>query len=300
MNKLPFGQRFGFEQSKPIDDDFPESARVALAYLLDNLVHKGYVSSWREVYDELHRTGRLVDVKSGASGRVLALDLLREMNWVQVYVFCERVYDCLLIPRGYFEESLPYDHSGAWVETESISEVRAYYVDGLNSILAEENIGYHFVNGQFQRRGRPQTQKSIQRLGAVLADPRLARVRVHFNKARKFFDERPEPDTENCVKEAVCALEASVEILTGKPASRNFDRVIRQFQGNEPGKIPPPIVEGMIKLRAYRGGAQGVAHAALEGSAVSEVGAELVLSLVATYITYLVDLFQQEEEELPF
>ena len=169
------------------------------------------------------------------------------------------------------------------------------------TMLAEENIGYHFVDGQLQRRGRPQTQKSVQRLGAVLANSRLARVRAHFNKARKFFDERPEPDAENCVKEAVCALEASAEIFTGKPASRDFDRVIRQLQGNKLGEIPPPIAEGMIKLRAYRGGAQGVAHAALQGSTVSEIEAELVLSLVAAYITYLYDLFLQEEEEgIPF
>ena len=96
------------------------------------------------------------------------------------------------------------------------------------------------------------------------------------------------------------ALEASVEVLTGKSVSKSFDRAIRQLQGNEPGRIPPPIAEGMIKLRAYRGGAQGVAHAALEGSLVSEIEAELVLSLVAAYITYLVDLFPQEEEEIPF
>jgi hypothetical protein len=296
--KLPFGQRLGVGHSNPVDDDFPESARIALSFLLADLVANEYIDSWAKVYAELQRTGRLPDTEDCEWWETL--DYLRAMDWIQVYTFCERVHDRLLSRRGYLEESLPYDHPDAWVETESLSDVRAYYTEELNNILAEENIGYVFVNGQFQRRGRPQTQKNIQRMGAVLANPQLTSVRVHFNKARKFFDERPQPDVENCVKEAVCALEAAVEILTGKPASKSFDKVIRQLQGTEPGEIPPPIAGGIIKLRAYRGGAQGVAHAALDGNVVSKAEGELVLSVVAAYITYLYGLLSKEEEDIPF
>ena len=56
----------------------------------------------------------------------------------------------------------------------------------------------------------------------------------------------------------------------------------------------------MIKLHGYRGSGRGVAHAALEGNRVSEIDAELVLSLTAAYITYLVDLFPDSEDEIPF
>jgi hypothetical protein len=197
-------------------------------------------------------------------------------------------------------DAVPPDYPGRWVETKGLSQVREYYTDELNNILAEENIGYTFINGEFQRRGRPQTQKSIQRLGAVLADPRLARVRAHFNEARSFFDERPDADVEDCVKEAVCALEAAVEILTDRPASRDFERMIKRLEGGESGEIPPPIAQGMIKLRAYRGSAQGVAHAALKGNVVSEAEAELVLSVVAACVTYLHDVLSPQEEQFPF
>ena len=57
---------------------------------------------------------------------------------------------------------------------------------------------------------------------------------------------------------------------------------------------------GIIKLHAYRGSGQGVAHAALAGTKVSELEAELVLSLVASYITYLTDLLLRPEDENPF
>jgi hypothetical protein len=301
MSKVPFTQRFGLEQSKPIDDDFPESARIALTHLMDALADMQYLTRQDRVLNELFRTGRFTGQEFDFSfedpffDRVL--HVLQKMEWWQVYAFCERVYDHLLQSTGFYPDA---QFEESWVETESISEVREHYTNELNDILAEENLAYHFLDGQFQRRGRAQTQKSIQRVGVVLADPSLTRVRNHYNKARKFFDERPEPDVENCIKETLCALEACLEILIKKGANKDFTKAIKQLQGNDPKQIPAPIAEGMIKLHAYRGSGQGVAHAALHGSRVSEVEAELVLNLVASYITYLVDLLSQPEEGIPF
>jgi hypothetical protein len=186
------------------------------------------------------------------------------------------------------------------VVTGSLEDARGYYSTELNELLAEENLAYEFVEGIFQRRGRPQTQKSLRRMSAVLADPKFSQARNHYNKAVRFFNERPNPDVENCIKEAACALEAFVEILFGKRAAKNFDEAIRSRQGNAEGQLPPTIGESIIKLRAFRGSAKGVAHAAIEGGPVSEVEAELALSLAASYITYLRDKFPPKEEEIPF
>ncbi len=300
MEKLPFKQRFGFDATKPIVKDFPETARIALCYLINDLIKREYLGDNKnkalgKVINELYRilrkrvTGNFKDVDEEL------MWLLKTMEWPQVYTFCERVYERFLTSVG------PRDRSGTVVEgweTESITEVRQYYSDELNNLLLEENISYQFIDGQFLRKGRAQTQKNIQRAGAVLSDPSLLRVRTHFNKARSFYDLRPDPDVENCIKEALCALEACVEIKTKKPASKDFIKVIKQLTGND--KIPSPIAEGMLKLYAYRGSGEGVAHAAIEGVKVTALEAELVLSLVATYITYVVDLFIESEDEIPF
>lgn len=304
MSMLPFAQRFGFDTSKPVTDDFPDKARVSLAYLFRDLLDRRYIESWHRVHQELHRTGAITDdvITDDVLGQYpakkdldTALVLLQEMKWDRVYSFCERAYRRLLRTVEGWD-----DEMDGMVTTVAIGEVRDYYQGELNELLGENNIGYHFVDGEFQRRGRAQTQKSIQRVGTVLSQSRLVPVRVHFNKALKYFNERPEPEKENCVKEAVCALEAAVEVLTRKPASKDFTKAVRQLEGSGPGQIPPPIVQGMIKLYAYRGSAQGVSHAALEGSNVSEIEAELVLTLVASYVTYLADLFPEEEQEIPF
>jgi hypothetical protein len=241
---------------------------------------------------ELNRIGRITSavIETPLSEKFQHQLSLRldGLDWIQTYIFCERIYDKLLqaTQRSYDE----YD---------TLDDVRTYFAKEINLLLDEEGLAYTFVDGRFIRRGSAQTQIAFARVGTVLSDTRLNKVKLHFNKAREFFNKRPEPDVENCVKEALCSLEACVEILTRKQASKDFERAIRQLQGNEQEKIPAPIGESMIKLHGYRGSGQGVAHAALEGARVSPDEAELILSLVASYITYLYNLYIQEDE-FPF
>jgi hypothetical protein len=291
MSKIPFNHRLGYNNSKQITHDFPESGRVALTYLLQDLINRGFIicndenigwlENWYPVITELRRTGRkaYVDEEPFQTPADLAGWLLYEMEWEQVYISCERIYDRVL---------------------NNINEAREYFSDEVNNILIEENVAFRFQDGQFFKRGRPQTQKNINRVGLVLNDPALEKVRTHYNKAQKFFNERPEADVGNCVKEALCALEATLEVITGKTAAKDFSKIIQQLQGNDIEQIPAPIAQSMVKLHGYRGSGQGVAHAALTGNKVSEIEAELVLSLVAAYISYLYDSLFKDEEEIPF
>jgi hypothetical protein len=293
MTYSSLSQRLGKNPGKAIDNDFPSTARTALVYLLADLHDKGYLVDSNVVIRELNRIGRIIkgDLDQTESKGFLNQISARihKLSWNQVYFFCERVYSKLLRDVGNeFDE---------WYK--SIAEVRSYFTNEVNLIMEEENLVFHFSDGQFHRRGSAQTQKVFERVGAVLANPKLEKVKNHYNKARKFFDLRPTPDLENCVKEALCALEACIEILTAKNASKEFEKAIRQLQGNRPDQIPSPIGDGMIKLHSYRGSGQGVAHASLQGNRVALVDAELVLSLVASYITYLVDLFPSAED-IPF
>lgn len=299
MPSPPFKQRFGFENAKLIDSQFPDSARVALAYLLKNLKDQSALAEHGtdSVIDELLRTGRLLpsDVASRSDTPFLqrTLDLLRKMEWWQVYTLCERIYRYQIREVGW------WSNENDWIVSKTKEEIQGYFADQINEVLAEENMAYQFLDGEFQRQGRAQTQKTMQRVGRVLGQARLSTVRNHYNKAQAFFNARPVIDVENCVKEALCALEACLEIMSGRPAAKDFAKAVQQLKGNEAHQIPPPIAEGMIKLHGYRGSGQGVAHAALEGNRVTELDAELVLSLAASYISYLVDLLS-ESEEIPF
>jgi hypothetical protein len=293
MSIVSFNQRVGLEQSKPIDNDLPVNVRTALAYVMVDLSERDYLKGRESTYKELLRTGRLSEADFNHNYNTTfffkMVEPLQQMDWWRIYIFLERVYSQLLTSEKSYDEE---NHT--WIERTSLAEVQKYFINEINTILAEDNLAYYFADGQFMRRGRAQTQKSFQRMGTVLSNPLLSNVRDHYNKAHKFFDERPEPDVENCVKEAVCALEACLEVLTKSNVSGNFAKAVKQIQ-----EIPPTIAGGMIQLYAYRGDGKGVAHAAPQGSKVTEIEAELVLNLVASHITYLVDLLSQPDE-IPF
>ena len=186
------------------------------------------------------------DIRAPFAAQIL--EPLRAMQWYQVCTFCERVYRFCISEVGWHDDS-----SDEWHVTATKQEVQADFAEQLNAILVEEHIAYRFVDGEFQRQGRAQTQKNLQRVGTVLGLPQLRAARKHFVNAQKFFDHRPEPDLPNCVKEALCALEAALEVLSQKPASNEFTKVVKQLLGNHEKQIPPPIAEGMIRLHAYRG-----------------------------------------------
>ncbi|MBI1879932.1 MAG: hypothetical protein HYR94_17215 [Chloroflexi bacterium] len=140
--------------------------------------------------------------------------------------------------------------------------------------------------------------KQFDEIKSLLDENNLHEAQSHFAKAVRFLDDEIDLNHENCIKEAICALEASVEKLTGKPASKDFAKVIKQLQGKELGQIPPTIANGIIQLYGYRGDGKAIAHAALQGSSVSGKEAELVLNLVASYISYLHDLYSHDENTI--
>jgi len=190
---IPFEQRFGLTDKKPIHDDFPESARVALVYLIEDLWSKNYIisnentQSWRITFNELYRVGRTLESDAHWNSTQEELFwLIKKMDWFKIFTFCERVYSRLLTK----------------VDSVSLEEVQEYFSLELNQLLMEENIDYKFEIGQFERKGRLQTQKSINKMGSVLSDSSLIDVRRHYNKALKFFNQTPEADYSNSVADA--------------------------------------------------------------------------------------------------
>jgi hypothetical protein len=285
-------RRLGQHVGKPIIEDFPQTARIALCYLLDEINSKGYLVSEKTVIRELNRCGRftsedLTGAKSDSYINKISVRI-NKLDWIQLFTFCERLYERLLT-------SIEYDFQ----EVVSLADARLYFTNEINTILDEENIAFYFEDGQFRRRGHVQTQKAISRVGEVLSNPNLVKVKYHFNKALGFYNQRPKPDLENCIKEVLCALEACVEITTLKKASEDFPKALRQLIGNNENNIPGPIAESIIKIHGYRGSGEGVSHGSLGGNLVRMPDVELVLSIAASYITYLSTLFIHEEE-IPF
>lgn len=291
--KTAFTQRIGVNQNAPIANGFPDTAKTGLWYILKRFVteekvrHRDEKNPWDLIILEMLRTIRTEAVPAEPDAfpnlpEEDCHDSLKAMSWTQVYIFCERFYAHILNDAGYL------DRDGDWIVRIPVSTARDEFTDEINNLLGEENLSFVFENGEFRRAGRPQTQKNISRMNAVLVEPRLERVLKHFQKAYAFFSAKA-PDNENALKEAVTAVEAAIEIVSGNKVSKDFAKEVLKL--SEAG-IPATIVQVLVKLHACRGSASGAAHANVTGGfKVGSLEAELMLSLSAAVITYVVDYY---------
>lgn len=285
---------------RPIDGEFPATARVALLHLLHDLVDKRYVAGWPQLANELQRVGRLTRKKYGThTSRDLneaqkdCEDCINSIKWERMYDFCERLY-------GHLAEEIGDHNINNFYEIEvPRSEVQAYIARELQLMFAEEGLAFEFGDGTVQRQGRRHTVEKVSHAQLVLNDQRLNPARVHFNKALNFFRKPSQPDWENAVKEAVCAVEAAGKALFPQAKAKTLNELVGWLQRES--KAPKPLIHTIQGIYAYRGGGEGIAHGGADGGRATSAVAEYVIAVCASQIIYLVDLEHGEEEgEVPF
>jgi len=221
-----------------------------------------------------------------------AAEKIHSLRWDLVYVLCERIYEVILQPE--FE----YDINGNGEEVVSLSQVRREFEADVNQALAEDNSAYRMRQGTVYRPGRSHSRKLATRAGVVLQDPNLRDARIHYQKAVRFFSDLESSDFENCIKEAISALEAASRALF-PDLKGGLDKVLRQIRDEEGEAIPPTVVKGILAPFYFRGDGKGIAHGNSSGGKASARLAEWVLSVVAASIILLKDISDCIDEEPP-
>lgn len=283
-----------------VDNDCPASARTGLLHLLADLVDKRYLENWCVVAREQQRIARLPPVTylmhssvHEKQARKDVEDILSALPWDKVYDFCERLFSHLVRPVGYF-------NNGEFCEETSKADIQSYVNSELQRLFMEEGLAFEFTDGLVKRQGRQHTVNKTAKAQMVLGDARLTLARTHYDKALKFFRNPASPDYENCVKEAVCAVEAAGKILFPEAKAPTLDGVIKWLMASNEISFPKSLGHTYTGIYAYRNGGDGVAHGATQGGAATVEVAEYVLAVCASQIIYLVDLANGRENEIAF
>jgi hypothetical protein len=287
---VPFSARNRGPHAR-IDNNFPETARIGLLHLLGRLVELGYVDQWDAILKELQRIARARpdDENSGS-----AQELLLGLSWEKTFDFCQRLYGHLA------QDASRYDRqSDEWVLVTPKHKVQEYIATELQILFLEEHLAFEFSNGLVRRRGRRNTGEQVARAQLVLGDPRLSAALGHFTKALRYFRSVSEPDHENAVKEAVCAVEATARVLFPS-GGKTLGDVISSITGSEEGQLPKPIAQTFHGLYGFRSGGQGVGHGGATGGPATKEIAEYALALAASQIVLLVDFSAASEPDVPF
>jgi len=161
----------------------------------------------------------------------------------------------------------------------------------INAILAREGMQWELENGELVRVFNPQIDKQIKEVRVLLTNPTCKGPDEQFAKALDCLNKRPQPDEENCVKDAVGALEAVANIIAGTTGVQLNTLIDREpFRSN----IHPTIRQAVEKIYAYRGAAPGVGHGQVGPATVGIAEATWVLAACAATILYLVSKFPQQ------
>jgi len=277
-----------------IEEDFPPSARNGLLHLLSEAVGRDYLSGWPIIAKELRRIIRAAPLDYDSStmaslkqARVDAEVYLNRLDWARVYDFCERLY-------SHLAQGTVYEQAGeAFTITRAQSQL--FFGEEMQRLFEEESLGYEFRDGAVQRRGKRHTMIQINKAGRALGELRLETARKHFSKALRCFRDRENPDPENAVKEAVCAVEAAAKELFPEAMAATLGDFIKWATGSERCLLPKTIAHTFSGLYAFRNGGEGVSHGATSGGAVTAELSEYVLAIAASQIVLLVDLVRGDE-----
>lgn len=296
---VPFSSRNRAARSL-IDNDCPASARTGLLHLLTDLVDRRYLENWCVIARELQRIARLSPVEysshSVASDRQARADteeILSELDWDKVYDFCERLFSHLVRPVGYF-------NNGEFYEEISKADIQVYVRSELQRLFMEEGLAFEFTDSLVKRQGRQHTVNKTVKAQMVLGDARLVSARTHYDKALKFFRDPASPDYENCVKEAVCAVEAAGKTLFPVANAKTLGDLSKWFASSNDSPMPKALAQKFTGVFGYRNGGEGVAHGGASGGVATVEVAEYVLAVCASQIIYLVDLSNKQVGEVAF
>jgi hypothetical protein len=111
-------------------------------------------------------------------------------------------------------------------------------------------------------------------------------IAQHIDAALSLFGKKPDPDYRNSVKESISAVEAAVNLLTGK--SGGIDDALRVLEKN--GTLHPAFKLALSKLYGYTSDKDGVRHALLEpGVTVTAAEAKFMLVACSAFANFLID-----------
>lgn len=154
----------------------------------------------------------------------------------------------------------------------------------VNILFKEERLGYELRDGKIEKFSSEYIDEKIQETRYLLKEPEFKSADELFEKAIKALNEKPNPDSENCIKDAIATVESVGKIIR-KDKKARIDNIIKE--AIQKGVIPQHLGEPIIKLYIYRGNESAIAHGGTEPSKVTEDEAEFVLAMSAAIIIYL-------------
>lgn len=209
---------------------------------------RGLVSAYRETCRKLRRRDKSkLSWKPEETVRALG-ELTQAAAWDEFYELCEiltratRLYDAIdgmgftgatlgeLYPKLMeFSDDPETDKKTALGVKRMIAELDTF-VGELNALLDEEGAMWRMRHGEIVPVLPDEVDAVIDDADSAASALSGGGTRIHLQKARRFLALRPDPELQNAVKEAACAVEAAVKDRSG---TDKFERGLRLMKQHD-------------------------------------------------------------------
>ncbi|MBU4494434.1 MAG: hypothetical protein ABIN18_15100 [Pseudomonadota bacterium] len=289
-----FSRKYGYGQcaKELIYEDVSNKFRIGLWNLIQDYVRQNNLIGFDDLYLNLTTFFRLKREHNVKHYHEIEHLVLISLNWNELYDLIQHLFT-LVVSYDYDEEDECWKFF-----PERVGNIRYSFTVEINKLLDAENIGWRLKKGMLEREGSEYLDKeTIEKTKKVLGHPDYIGPNYQFLKAIDFFNKRPKPDLENCIKEAVGALEGVVRILMNDnniTLGKAVDKLIAT------GKMRKPFDKVFHVLYGFASSEPGPRHGAFELSKIDIGETEFVLYNSAACMLFLCKKFgfKSEEEEI--
>jgi AbiJ N-terminal domain 4 len=150
-------------------------------------------------------------------------------------------------------------------------------VAGINSVLEKQLCGFRFVSEQIAPITDGRELEAIDQAASNAPDA----VKRHISRAVELLSDRDSPDYQNSVKEAISAIEALCQTVTGDNKG-TLGKLLGKIDG-----LHPAFKKALSSMYGFTSDAEGIRHALLDEPTLTFTDAKFFLVQAAAFINYI-------------
>jgi len=161
----------------------------------------------------------------------------------------------------------------------------AYYGDllvaPLNSILERELAGYRIID----RKVAPiSSTEEVETIQEAIGDKTFPEASAHLKSALDHVSNKTSPDYRNSIKESISAVESVSCAIVGSKSAMLTDALKELAKKHS---LHGALKDGFIKLYSYTSDSDGIRHAMLDESQLTQADAIYFLVSCSAFVNYL-------------
>lgn len=266
---MRFSERMGF---RPVADVIQvDGMNKSLRNGIWNVLHTIYFG----------RADFLDRDRYGGEPRIKRFSRILWADYFKLPVDKRSVYNSAIL-----KEIREYFFNCGWSEVYDFVEFCvAYYGDTLvvplNSMLERELAGYRIIDGKVAPISSTEEVKTIQE---AVGDNTFPGASAHLKTALDHLSRKTNPDYRNSIKESISAVESVSCAITGSKSAMLTD-ALKELA--EKHSLHGALKDGFIKLYGYTSDSDGIRHAMLDESQLTQADAIYFLVSCSAFVNYL-------------